>query len=88
MTWFKGWNWKYTTKYWTSGVQKSGSEFVSCSTNKLVENIAWAKNQPKNLNSTGNCIQLDISKNNSTADLSDRHCGALATFACQVRKCQ
>jgi hypothetical protein len=85
---FQGWNWKYTTKYWTSGVQKSGSDLVSCSTNKLVENIAWAKDQPKILNATGNCIQMDISKDNSTAELSVRPCGGLAPLACQVRKCQ
>jgi hypothetical protein len=59
---------------------------VSCTTNKIVENIAWAMDQPKILNLTENCIQMDISKSNSTAELSVRQCSALVPLACQVRK--
>jgi hypothetical protein len=81
----QGWNWKYTTNYWTSGVQLSGNEYVSCSTKNFVENITWARNQPKSLNSTGNCIQMNIYKINSTALLTSRNCGDLAPFVCKVR---
>jgi Lectin C-type domain len=79
-----GLNWKYNSRYWTSGLRNSASDFKWCSSSAPLHSALWLKNEPNNFNETENCAQLVISKFNSSARLEDRHCGTVSAFACQV----
>jgi Lectin C-type domain len=80
----KGRNWKYNSRYWTSALRSSPSQFQWCNNSAAVDPALWLDKQPDNINNTENCAQLFISKKNSTARLSDKHCGVVNAFACQA----
>jgi Lectin C-type domain len=80
----KGRNWKYNSRYWTSGLRSSPSQFQWCNNSATVDPALWLDKQPDNVNNTENCAQLFISKTKSTARLSDKHCGVVNAFACQA----
>jgi hypothetical protein len=80
-----GVKWKYNSRYWTSGLRSSASEFKWCSSSAPLDSALWKTNEPdNNVNETKNCAQLSISKTNSTARLEGKHCGIISAFACQV----
>jgi hypothetical protein len=80
-----GINWKYNSRYWTSGLRSSARSFQWCSSNgSFVDPKLWLDQEPSNTNGDENCAQLVITKSNSSARLNDNHCGRINAFACQL----
>jgi Lectin C-type domain len=80
-----GINWKYNSRYWTSGLRSSEKSFQWCSSiGSSVDLKLWLDQEPSNTNGDENCAQLVITKSNSSARLNDNHCGRINAFACQL----
>ncbi|XP_059470982.1 uncharacterized protein LOC132193989 [Neocloeon triangulifer] len=79
-------NWKYNTRYWTSGVRKKiGGSFLWCkNTSAPFPTNMWGFSSPNTIiNGSGNCAQMQIVKGNSSILLEDKTCTFLSAFACQ-----
>jgi hypothetical protein len=81
----KGYDWKYNTRYWTYGMRTTDSSVKWCTNNQPVAPTLWSLGQPNNVNSSENCAQMIIRRQDSTVALDDRHCGVVSALACQVK---
>jgi hypothetical protein len=81
-------NWKYGSNYWTSGLRVTQKSFSWCSKSGSTPIIeaeqSWASEQPDNINSSQNCIHMNVIRENATVLLSDRKCTDYYVFSCQV----
>jgi hypothetical protein len=81
---YAGYNWRFNSRYWTSGVKMAtGGTFHWCSNKAIIAGNLWGANNGSD-GSIANCAQMVIYKHNSTVALEGKNCGLLSALACQV----
>ncbi|XP_059472858.1 uncharacterized protein LOC132195043 isoform X2 [Neocloeon triangulifer] len=79
--------WPYALNFWTSAYRVNSTTFSWCTKQGTLEvkipKPLWAFQQPDNLNGNQNCLQISVSKANSSFLLSDRVCADKFFMACQ-----
>ncbi|XP_059481909.1 uncharacterized protein LOC132200456 [Neocloeon triangulifer] len=81
-----GYNWKYASNFWTSGIRSSQNTFSWCKKPTNVSfgmQIPWAAGQPDNANNSENCVHMSFLRENNPIKLSDRTCTDMFIFGCQ-----
>uniref|UniRef100_A0A8C4QTC8 Uncharacterized protein n=1 Tax=Eptatretus burgeri TaxID=7764 RepID=A0A8C4QTC8_EPTBU len=72
--------------YWTSGIH-NGSGWIWTSTQELMHFTNWAKDEPNNLTTRENCIEIYIKSEASSGQWNDDNCRKRKRALCYKASC-